>query len=47
MEPDLLHRKNTKHYWRKYLLAAKTVLQSTFVNDSLDSVDGREKGIEL
>lgn len=31
----------------KYPLAAKTVLQSTYMDDSLDSVKGEEKLIEL
>ena len=31
----------------KYPLAAKTVLQSTYMDDSLDSVIGEEKLIEL
>lgn len=37
----------TRHYWSKYPLAAETVLQSTYMYDLLDSVEGEEKGIEL
>jgi len=47
MEPGLLHRKNVRHYWSKYPLAAKTELQSAYMDDLLDSVEGEEKGIEL
>ena len=47
MKPSSLHRKNAGHYRSRYPLAAETVLHFTYVDDSLDSVEGEEKGIEL
>ena len=46
-KPSLLHRKNAWHYQSNYPLAAETALESTYMDDSLDSVEGEEKGIEL
>lgn len=39
--------KNTRHYQSKNPLAAETALESTYMDDSLDTVEGDEKGIEL
>ena len=47
MEAHFVAQENARRYWTEYLLASKTVLQSTYMDDSLDSVEGETKGIEL
>lgn len=46
-KPSSLDRKNARLYQSKYPLAAETALESTYMDDLLDSVEGEEKGIEL
>ena len=47
MEAQFVAQENARRHRSEYPLAAETVLQSTYMDDSLDSVEGDEKGIEL
>lgn len=40
-------QKNARKHADKYPLAAETVLQSTYMDDSMDSVENEQQGIEL
>ena len=44
---QLVSRHNAKLYQKEYPLAAETVLLSTYMDDSMDSVENEKKGIEL
>ena len=47
MEAQFVAQENARRHRTEYPLAAETVLQSTYMDDSLDSVEGDKKGIEL
>ena len=47
MEAQFMAQGNARHHRTEYPSAAETVLQSTYMDDSLDSVEEDEKGIEL
>ena len=47
MEAQFVAQENARRYRTEYPLAAETVLQSTYMDDSLGNVEGEAKGIEL
>ena len=47
MEAQFIAQENARRHRTEYPSAAETVLQSTYMDDSLDSVEEDEKGIEL
>ena len=47
IEAKFVAQENARRYRTEYPLPAETVLQSTYMDDSLDSVKGEAKGIEL
>ena len=47
MEAQFIAQENARRHRTEYPSAADTVLQSTYMDDSLDSVEDDEKGIEL
>ena len=47
MEAQFIAQENARRHRPEYPSAADTVLQSTYMDDSLDSVEDDEKGIEL
>ena len=46
-EAQLIAQENARRHQTNFPLAAETVLQSTHIDDSLDSVEEDEKGVEL
>ena len=40
-------QEKARHHCDKYALAAETVLKSSCMDDSIDSVEDEEKGVEL
>ena len=47
MESQFVAQENARRNQAKYPLAAETVLKSTYMDDSMDSVETIERGIEL
>ena len=47
MQAQFVAQEHARRHRTEYPLAAETVLQSTYMDDSLDSVEEDEKGIEL
>lgn len=47
MEAQFIAQENARRHRTEYRLAAETVLQSTYMDDSLDSVEEEQEGIEL
>ena len=47
MEAQFVAQENARRHRTEYPLVAETVLQSTYMDDSLDSVEGDKIGIEL
>ena len=47
MEAQFISQENARCRQTEYPLASETVLQSTYVDDSLDSVQEDETGVEL
>ena len=46
-KPSFIAQENARRHQTEFPLAAETVLQSTYMDDSLDSVEEDEKGVEL
>ena len=46
-EAQFIAQENARRHQTEFPLAAETVLQSTYIDDSLDSVEEDEKGVEL
>ena len=46
-QPQLVSRKNTEDHQGQYPRAAETVLKSTYMDDSMDSVKSDQEGIKL
>ena len=47
MEAQFVAQENARRHYDQYPLAAETVLKSTYMDDSIDSVEDEEKGVEL
>ena len=47
MESQFVAQENARSYQDRYPLAAETVLKSPYMDDSIDSVEDDEKGVEL
>ena len=47
MECQFVAQENARRYQSTYPMAAETVLKSTYMDDSIDSVESEEEGIEL
>ena len=47
MESQFVAQENARRNQDRYPLAAETVLKSTYMDDSIDSVEDEEKGVEL
>ena len=47
MEAQFVAQEHARRHQAEYPLGAETVLQSTYMDDSLDSVEEDKKGIEL
>lgn len=47
MESQFVAQENARRNQETYPLAAETVLESTYIDDSIDSVETEEEGIEL
>lgn len=47
IEAQFIAQENARRHRTEYPLAAETVLQSTYMDDSLDSVEEEQEGIEL
>lgn len=47
MEAQFVVQENARRHQHQYPLAAETVMKSTYMDDSIDSVETVEKGIQL
>ena len=47
MESQFVAQGNARRHQETYPMAAETVLKSTYMDDSIDSVETDEKGVEL
>ena len=47
MEAQFVAQENARRNQDRYPLAAETVLTSTYMDDSIDSVENDEEGVEL
>ena len=47
MESQFVAQENARRNQDRYPLAAETVLESTYMDDSIDSVENDEEGVEL
>lgn len=47
MEAQFVVQENARRHQDQYPLAAETVMKSTYMDDSIDSVETVEKGIQL
>ena len=47
MESQFVAKENARRNQDRYPLAAETVLKSTYMDDSIDSVENDEEGVEL
>ena len=47
MEAQFIAQENARKYQGIYLLAAESILKSTYMDDSIDSVEDEEDGVKL
>ena len=47
MESQFVAQENARRNQDRYPLAAETVLKSTYMDDSIDSVENDDEGVEL